>query len=119
LPGTARIHNSKVVRASAGSIFRLPHVWDLDWEILESALGARNIRLVGTSPYAADAITSWDWGLPTAVLIGNEGAGLSPGQTKACAALLKVPHEPQTESLNSAVATAVVLYEAYRRRVSP
>jgi tRNA G18 (ribose-2'-O)-methylase SpoU len=49
-------------------------------------------------------------------MIGNEGSGLNREQVEACAAMLQIPHEPQTESLNSAVATAVVLYEAYRGR---
>lgn len=116
LPGTASVHNSKVTRASAGSVFRLPCVWDVLWEDLLGQLASHNIPLVGTSPHARATITSWDWNRPVAVLIGNEGSGLSSEQTEACAAVLKIPHEPQTESLNSAVAGAVIFYEAYRQR---
>ena len=116
LTGTAAIHNSKVTRASAGSVFRLPHVWNLDLDTVAGALKARNVPLIGTSPHATDSITSWDWRRPAAVMIGNEGAGLTREQTAACTTLLRVPHEQQTESLNSAIAAAVVLYEAYRRR---
>ena len=118
LPGTARVSNPKVVRASAGSVFRLPHIWDVDWETFVAALRVRGIPLLGTSPAGADSIVSWNWRRPAAVLIGNEGAGLSTAQTEACDALLRIPHEPRTESLNSAVAAAVILYEAYRRRLS-
>jgi TrmH family RNA methyltransferase len=74
--------------------------------------------MIGTSPHAAESIASWDWTRPAAVLIGNEGAGLSSEQAAACKAMLRIPHEPETESLNSAIAAAVVLYEAYRRRKS-
>lgn len=116
LSGTVAIHNSKVTRASAGSVFRLPHTWNLELSAVTEALKARKVPVVGTSPHAVDSITSWDWSQPAAVLIGNEGAGLSPEQAAACTATLRVPHEPQTESLNSAIATAVVLYEAYRKR---
>jgi RNA methyltransferase, TrmH family len=116
LSGTVAIHNSKVLRASAGSVFRLPLVWDLHWEAVVEALRARKIPLVGTSPHAVESITAWDWGRPAAILVGNEGSGLSSTHSAACAALLRIPHEPQTESLNSAIATALILYEAYRRR---
>ena len=116
LSGTATVHNSKVIRASAGSVFRLPHAWDLQWEAVVDTLNSRKIPLVGTSPHAIEPITSWDWSRPTAILVGNEGAGLSSMHTAACAVMLRIPHEPQTESLNSAIATALILYESYRRR---
>jgi TrmH family RNA methyltransferase len=116
LNGTVSIHNSKVLRASAGSVFRLPHVWNLGLTALAEALKARRVPLIGTSPHARDSITSWDWTQPAAVLIGNEGAGLNEEQAAACTTMLRVPHQPQTESLNSAIAAAVVLYEAYRKR---
>ena len=116
LSGTATVHNSKVIRASAGSVFRLPHVWDLQWEAVLDALKSREIPLVGTSPHAVESVHSWDWTQPAAILIGNEGSGLSPTHTAACTVMLRIPHQPQTESLNSAIATALILYEAYRRR---
>jgi RNA methyltransferase, TrmH family len=116
LTGTVAIHNSKVTRASAGSVFRLPHVWNMDLDAVAGALKERNVPLIGTSPHAMDSIMSWNWSRPAALLIGNEGAGLSREQAAACTTLLRVPHEQQTESLNSAIAAAVVLYEAYRRR---
>jgi RNA methyltransferase, TrmH family len=116
LTGTASIHNAKVVRASAGSVFRVPHVWDMKWADVLSSIKSAGIHLVGTSPHATDSIATWDWARPTAVLIGNEGAGLTPEQTAACAAVLRIPQQPSVESLNSAVAASVVLYESYRRR---
>jgi RNA methyltransferase, TrmH family len=116
LSGTAAVHNAKVVRASAGSVFRLPHVWNVNLEAVSDALKTRKIPLIGTSPYARDSITSWDWTRPTAVFIGNEGAGLSAEQASACSAMLQIPHEPETESLNSAIAAAVIFYEAARSK---
>ncbi len=116
LTGTASIHNPKVVRASAGSAFRVPHVWDLEWTAVRNSLDSAGIRLVGTSPHATESIASWDWTAPTAVLIGNEGAGLTDEQSAACTAVLRIPQQPSVESLNSAIATAVILYESYRRR---
>jgi TrmH family RNA methyltransferase len=116
LPGTVSLHNSKVTRASAGSVFRLPCVWDVPWSKLATTLQSHEIQIVGTSPHATQSITEWNWRRPAAILIGNEGAGLSRAYTDACAAVLSIPHERQTESLNSAIAASVVLYEAYRQR---
>ncbi|HET9218747.1 MAG TPA: RNA methyltransferase [Terriglobia bacterium] len=119
LVGTVAIHNSKVTRASAGSVFRLPHVWNLDLQTVVAAFKAKGVPIVGTSPHSSQSIAAWDWSEPVGVLIGNEGAGLTRDQSAACAAMLRIPHERATESLNSAIAAAVVLYEAYRRRHLP
>jgi TrmH family RNA methyltransferase len=114
--GTASIHNAKTTRASAGSVFRLPHVWDLEWETVVTCLKEARIPLIGASPHAAQSITSWDWTQPAAVLIGNEGAGLTAEQTAACTAVLRIPQQSPVESLNSAIAASVIFYEAYRTR---
>jgi TrmH family RNA methyltransferase len=112
LAGTASVHNPKVVRASAGSVFRLPHVWNLELQATQQDLKANGIKLVGTSPSAKTTIDAWDWRQPVAVFIGNEGGGLSDQEVAACDAVLRIPQNPEVESLNSAIATAVILYEA-------
>ena len=114
--GTASSINAKTVRASAGSLFRLPHVWNVDLKQTVAALKASKIHVVGTSPSAVDTIDWWDWRKPSAILIGNEGSGLSDEEMHACDALLRIPHRPAVESLNSAVAVSVILYEAYKQR---
>ncbi len=114
--GTASFHNGKVVRASTGSIFRLPHAGGVQLGTAIHELHARNISLVGSSPAAVDTIDHWNWLKPAAILIGNEGAGLSHDELKACDAVLRIPHKAVVESLNSAVAAAVILYEASRQR---
>src|SRR5437016_2205371 len=60
LHGTASFHNSKVVRASAGSVFRFPHIGSETLDETVSLLRSRRIGLIGTSPNAADAIEQWD-----------------------------------------------------------
>ena len=116
ITGTASVHNSKVVRASAGSVFRVPYVWDLEWQDVVSSLKSGAVEMIGTSPHATESIASWDWNRSSAVLIGNEGAGLTTEQAAACTALLRIPQEAPVESLNSAIAASVILYESYRRR---
>jgi RNA methyltransferase, TrmH family len=114
--GTASAINSKTVRASAGSLFRLPHIWNVDLKQTVAALKTSKIHVVGTSPSAVDTIDWWDWRKPSAILIGNEGSGLSDEEIHACDALLRIPHRPAVESLNSAVAVSIILYEAYKQR---
>jgi RNA methyltransferase, TrmH family len=110
--GTASIHNPKVVRASAGSLFRLPHVWNLETASLLRELKSAGIQFVGTSPVAKTTIDKWDWRKPVAIFVGNEGGGLSEEELESCDAVLRIPQNPQVESLNSAIAAAVILYEA-------
>ncbi len=116
LKGTASVFNSKTVRASAGSLFRLPYVWDLDGQAVFRALQDAGIPVIGTSPTAGKRIDDWDWSKPAAVVIGNEGSGLSDEELHSCDTVLRIPHNAKVESLNSATAAAVVLYEAFRQR---
>jgi len=116
LTGTAGFYNSKVVRASAGSLFRLPHVGGVDLEDIVRILKSKNIRLVGTAPASEATIEKWNWRTPAAVFIGNEGSGLTGAELASCDTVLRIPHNPAVESLNSAIATAVILYEASKQR---
>jgi RNA methyltransferase, TrmH family len=116
LRGTAGFHNSKVVRASAGSIFRLPHACSADLQQVLTELQRKKIVVVGTSPAPERTIDEWDWRQPVAVLIGNEGSGLAQGEAAACDTVLRIPQKETVESLNSAIATAVTLYEASKQR---
>ena len=116
LRGTVSFHNSKVVRASTGSVFRFPHTGPEGLAETVQALRARNIALVGTSPAAKITIEEWDWRKPTAIFIGNEGQGLSSEELGHCDTVLRIPHKTTVESLNSAIAAAVILYVASRRR---
>lgn len=116
LPGTAGFHNGKVVRASAGSIFRLPHTGPKDVNETLAALRRRNIPLIGSSPRASVAIDAWNWRQPAAILVGNEGQGLSSEELARCDTVLQIPQKMTVESLNSAIAAAVILYEASKQR---
>jgi tRNA G18 (ribose-2'-O)-methylase SpoU len=81
-----------------------------------SALRARNISILGTSPKAAATIDQWNWRKPAAILLGNEGQGLSSAELEQCDTVLRIPHKEIVESLNSAIAAAVILYEASKQR---
>jgi TrmH family RNA methyltransferase len=116
LEGTAGFYNDKVVRASAGSVFRLPHVAASSFGEIQVRLRAAGIGIVGTAADAAQLVASYDWRRPTAILVGNEGAGLSADERAASDVLLRIPMPGAAESLNTAQAAAIVLYEARRGR---
>jgi len=79
-------------------------------------LKERNIWVVGTAGDATLSYTEWDWTLPTAVILGSEGSGLHRLVKQHCDELVRIPMAGRLESLNVAVASGVILFEALRRR---
>jgi len=115
LKGSASFFNPKAVRASAGSLFRVPWVQGLQTDSL-AALKRKGLQLVATSSRAESAIDQWDWTKPCAIVLGNEGSGLGPGVQRICDTVLRIPQDPVVESLNAAIASAVILYEVWKQR---
>ena len=114
--GTVDLYNSKVIRSSMGSIFHLPIVPVDDIAETVKALKSKHIKIV-----AADINGEKDYFLveykePTAILVGNEGAGLAAEVVKLADEVVKIPMPGKAESLNVGISTAVVLYEALRQR---
>jgi len=124
--GCANPYSPKALRSSAGSSLRLPILHGVGISILLTQL-----RLARVKVYAAAAATAmrsapptllpWeaDWSDSIALLIGNEGAGLPEEIELSANALLRIPLIKTVESLNAAVAAAVLLYEAARQRSRP
>jgi TrmH family RNA methyltransferase len=113
--GTVSPYNWKVLRGSAGSIFRLPFV-QIKSDVLMPLLRKRGVRLVATSSHQGTPLPEMSWTLPFAVFIGNEGAGLSRELTRQMDETLRIPQSKEVESLNAGVAASIVLYEAARNR---
>ena len=103
----------KTIRATMGAAFRLP-VWEANPGELAALLRSSGIPLYGTA-LRSDTVDlrSYDGG-PAAVVIGNEGQGISEEMLALCRQTWKIPMEPKCESLNAAAAAAVVLWELYR-----
>jgi RNA methyltransferase, TrmH family len=117
--GTVSLFNSKVIRASAGSVFRLPAVSAKTAGGIESVcakLRAQNVRLVAASSHKGTAIDQAKLTEPVAIFIGSEGAGLPRVLMSLVDETVAIPHSPRVESLNAGVAASVVLYEAARQR---
>jgi len=115
LPGTVSAWNAKAVRASAGSVFRMP-VISADAEDCIPRLHGAGITVFATLSRAAQDAHRANFARPTALIIGNEGGGV-PGSLAATAdCTITIPCPGPVESLNAAVAASVLLYEASRQR---
>ncbi len=107
--------NFKVIRGSAGSIFRIPWARTKSDEIVRK-LKEGGIRLLATSSHKGTPLHEVNFASPVAVFIGNEGAGLPRDLMAAMDEVVAIPHSPRVESLNAGVAASIVLYEAARQR---
>lgn len=119
-PGTVSPWNQKALRSSAGSIFRVPVVAAMQEQI--AGLQKQNIRLlaaVGMAEPGVIAAQEVDLRRPCAIMIGNEGAGLSAQWLAMASTHITIPCPGPVESLNAAVAGSLLLYEASRQRLSP
>lgn len=113
--GTASRYNSKVVRASAGSVFRVPAT-TVEVRALIGRLRERGVRAVGASSHKGVPLHEADLTRAVAIFVGNEGAGIEKRLLGEMDAMVTIPHSPRVESLNAGVAASIVLYEATRQR---
>jgi TrmH family RNA methyltransferase len=118
--GTVSLYNSKAIRASAGSIFRLPLVVAKatggGLEEASAKLRAQNVRLVATSSHKGTPLDQASLIGALAIFIGSEASGLPRGLMAKMDQIVAIPHAPQVESLNAGVAASILLYEAARQR---
>ena len=113
--GTVSPYNSKVLRGSAGSIFRVPFAQVSSGELIPT-LRRNGVRLLGTSSHKGTPLPEAKWVLPLAIFIGNEGSGLPREILHQMDELLVIPQTASVESLNAGVATSIILYETLRRQ---
>ncbi len=105
-----------VAKVSAGALEYVPVARVKNLVRLIEQLKERNIWVVGASADASRFYTEWDWTVPVALFLGNEGSGLHRLVSERCDALVRVPIVGHIESLNVAVAAGVLLFEARRQR---
>lgn len=113
--GTVDLYNSKTVRSTMGSLFHLPVVEGDLLELLPEAK-RHGAHVVSTSLQATDTCYSYSFAAPTWLVVGNEGKGVSAEVQAQVDATMIIPMRGQAESLNVAMATSVLLYEAMRQR---
>ncbi len=106
----------KVLRASAGQWFQVPIAVSSDLIAEVGHYQQAGMQVLATLPTAK--LTYWDVDLrrPTLIVLGNEGAGLSPELAALADSAVTIPLQSGVESLNVAIAAALILYEAKRQR---
>src|ERR1700686_3387111 len=110
--------NSTVIRASAGSVFRLPIAQVKLAETLD-AMRERGLRLIATSSHKGTPLEQAVLTGPLAIFVGSEGAGVPRDLLAEMTEIVAIPHSPTVESLNAGVAASIILYEIARQKQSP
>ena len=114
--GCVDVYAPKTVRASMGSLMRVPIRQDMAWDTLASTLAPYRI-------YAADgggqsvAYTQIDWRRPSVLIVGNEAHGLSTSARQLAQQTIHIPMRAGIESLNAAMAASIILFEAQRQQM--
>jgi TrmH family RNA methyltransferase len=111
------IYNSKVIRATMGSIFRLPVMKFDDPIEAVSALKEEGYQVIATTAHSRISYLDPDYMKPTAFLIGQEGAGLSEEVLESADKRVFIHMKKGVESLNAAVSASILIYEAFRQRM--
>lgn len=115
--GTADIFSPKTIRAAAGSVFRIPIIHVEDNRELKALVGDLGKKLVVTSLMADNFYFDADLSKGVALVIGNEGNGVSDELLELADIKIKIPMEGHLESLNASVAAGILMYETQRHKV--
>ena len=115
LKGTVSPYNPKTLRASAGSVFRLPIVCGMDGTLVRAAIEQKRLDVYAAMPEANKTLNDVDLTRRFALIVGGEGRGVS-AKLRSSALDLRVP-TAGVESLNAAMAAGIILYEARRQRM--
>lgn len=105
-----------VARASAGAVEYMPLVVVPNISQAITKLQKNGIWVVGIEASGQTIYTEVDYKVPTAIVVGGEGNGVSDLVKKRCDVLASIPMHGKISSLNASVAAGIVMYEAYRQR---
>jgi len=114
--GCAELASPKTLRASAGSVFKLPVLEHLKpGEVLERCR-KNNVQTLAAAPKGGRTYNAMDMTQPTLIVMGGEGGGLDAKLMAACSQTVQIPMPGGMESLNVGAAGAILIYEAVRQR---
>jgi len=112
-PGTVDFSNPKVVRAAMGAHLHLP-VLDAGWDTIADAVKGCDVWLAAASE--ENRYTDVDWMRPSALIVGSEAHGAGTEARALARGKVSIPMASDVESLNAAIASAVILFEVVRQR---
>ena len=110
------IYNPKTIRSTMGAVYRMPFLYVEDLTEGIDNLKKEKIRVYAAHLDGKNSYDREDYSGGTAFLIGNEGNGLRPEVAERADVWVRIPMEGQAESLNAAVAAAVLMFEVSRQR---
>jgi TrmH family RNA methyltransferase len=111
------VYHPKVVRASAGALFKVPVVTaEVTSEDVLDELGRLGMRRLGTIPHGGCDYADVDMTGRTALVLGNESHGLMPALTSRVDGFVSIPMSSGAESLNVAMTASILCFEAARQR---
>jgi TrmH family RNA methyltransferase len=113
-PGCVDPYNPKVVRGSMGAHLRLPFV-GMSWGEIVAAVSDMAVWLAVAE--GGEDYSDVNWRRPSALIVGSEASGANTAAQEVATGQVTIPMQDQTESLNAAVAAAVILFEAARQRI--
>lgn len=113
---TVDIFNPKTIRATMGSIYRIPFLYADDIQLAIMRLQRNSIRVFAAHLKGERSYEMLNYTKGTAFLIGNEGNGLKAETAALADDYLRIPMKGQVESLNAAIAASILMYEAQRQR---
>jgi len=112
--GTVELFNPKVIRSTMGSIFHLPIVENVDLKNLLPRLKQRHFHIVGSDVNGEYPYHQIDYPSPMALVIGNENRGIAKNIYHLIDKTIKIPSYGKVESLNMAVAAAIIISRMVR-----
>jgi RNA methyltransferase, TrmH family len=119
IEGSANPFGWKALRGAMGGTFRLPIAARGSLPEVIASARELGVRLVAAVPRGGTPLPALDLREPTAIVLGGEGAGLSAAVMAAVDETVTIPMQAPAESLNVAIAAALILYEAMRQRQTP
>lgn len=112
------IYNPKVVRSTMGSMARVGIFVENDFSRVCEIFGKKGVPTLAAVVNGGTSVTEYDFSKPCAVVLGNEGNGLSAEDADMCKDKITIRMNGHIDSLNAAVAGAVILWEMFREKVS-
>ena len=113
--GSADPYAPKSLRASMGSAFRIPIAWGIDASVAVEAAKTRGVAIVAMASAGDSNYLDYDWKKSSLLVVGSEADGVSKGVLDRADHLIRIDMRAPVESLNLAVSTGVVLFEAARQ----
>lgn len=115
--GCVDVYNDKTVRATMGSLFRIPIITNMDIIKLMDMIDKTGVFTIGADPYGNVASFDLNYKDKNAIIVGNESSGLPRIVKDRVACKVNIPMLGRAESLNAAVAASILMYEVMRNEL--